>query len=273
MAFSVLLSIYSKEDPLYFKMAMESIWNFQSLKPDEIVLVEDGPLTSELDKEILIWKDKLGDKLIIVTLDNNVGLGKALNCGLKYCSYDLVARMDTDDISFSDRFEKQILFMSDNPKIDVLSTWIDEVDAQSREYISTRKVPFSGDALVSFARLRSPVNHPSSIFRKNAVEEVGGYPLLRKAQDYGLWSLLLCNGYKIANLQESLLAMRTGREMMLRRGISYLKYEIKLLKYQRRIGFLSRYEFARNILIRSIIRSIPVFLKKTVYSLIRVIQK
>jgi glycosyltransferase involved in cell wall biosynthesis len=129
MHFSVLLSLYTKENPLYFNQAISSIWDEQTLKPNQIVLVKDGPLTPELDQAIDEWGKKLGDILTIVALPENIGLGAALNEGLKYCKYDLVARMDTDDISLPERFEKQISFMANNPDIAVSSTWIEEIDS------------------------------------------------------------------------------------------------------------------------------------------------
>jgi glycosyltransferase involved in cell wall biosynthesis len=114
MNFSVLLSVYKKENPSYLKQALTSIWDEQTLKPDQIVLVKDGALTLELDNVINEWLKKLGSLLTIVELPKNVGLGTALIEGLKYCKYDIVARMDTDDISLPQRFEKQIAFFEQN---------------------------------------------------------------------------------------------------------------------------------------------------------------
>jgi glycosyltransferase involved in cell wall biosynthesis len=124
--FTVLISIYEKENSVYFDRAMASIWDAQTLKPDHIVLVKDGPLTPELDESIAQWQRKLGDILTVVTLPGNVGLGAALNEGLKYCKYDLVARMDTDDIALPERFERQVLFMENSPDVAVSSAWLEE---------------------------------------------------------------------------------------------------------------------------------------------------
>ncbi|GHV72345.1 hypothetical protein AGMMS49928_29020 [Spirochaetia bacterium] len=129
MKFSVLLSVYKNEKPEYLNRALVSIWDDQTLKPDQIVLVEDGQLTSELDKVIDEWQQRLSDIFTVVNLPENVGLGAALNEGLKYCKHDLVARMDTDDVSLPDRFEKQIAFMNNNPQIAVSSAFIEEVNS------------------------------------------------------------------------------------------------------------------------------------------------
>jgi glycosyltransferase involved in cell wall biosynthesis len=112
--FSVLLSLYDKEKPEYLDQSLSSIWDDQTLKPNQIVLVKDGPLTPELDTLVLEWQEKLGGILTVVALPKNIGLGAALNEGLKYCKHGLVARMDADDISMPDRFEKQIAFFENN---------------------------------------------------------------------------------------------------------------------------------------------------------------
>jgi glycosyltransferase involved in cell wall biosynthesis len=122
MNFSVLLSVYKKEMPDYFNQAFVSIWDEQTLKPNQIVLVKDGPLTPELDQAIDEWKKKLGDILAIVELPENIGLGAALNEGLKYCKYELVARMDSDDISMPERFEKQVAFFEKDEKVAIVGT-------------------------------------------------------------------------------------------------------------------------------------------------------
>ena len=128
MKFTVLMSIYNKEKPEYFNQCMQSIWDGQILKPSEIVLVQDGPLTDLLNQAVEKWKEKLGDNFKIIPLEKNVGLGKALNVGLSNCSNDLIARMDTDDICLPNRFKDQIDYMLNNPDVDVAGTWTAEID-------------------------------------------------------------------------------------------------------------------------------------------------
>lgn len=140
MNFPVLMSIYHKEKPDYFDRAMQSIWYEQTVKPDEIVLVQDGELTQELYEEIGNWKEKLKDILVIVPLEQNVGLGDALNIGMKHCTYELIARMDTDDISLPHRFEKQLEVFK-NQDIDICSVWISEFDKDEKEILGHRKLP------------------------------------------------------------------------------------------------------------------------------------
>lgn len=126
MKFSVLLSLYKKEKCQYLSKAMASIWSNQLLKPNQIVLVKDGLLTPELDAEVERWQAELGEVLTVVSLPSNVGLGAALNHGLLYCKYELVARMDTDDISLPDRFKLQVAFMAVNQGVAVSSGFIEE---------------------------------------------------------------------------------------------------------------------------------------------------
>lgn len=269
MSFTVLLSVYAKEQPDYFNQAFLSIWDQQTLKPDQIVLVKDGPLTAELDAEIQRWQEKLGEVLTVVELPENVGLGAALNEGLKACKYELVARMDTDDISLPERFEKQVAFMQAHPDLVACSSWLEEWNEDLTVCTGKRQLPTDSNTLAKFAKKRSPLSHPASIFRKSVVLSVGGYPSLRKAQDYGLWSLLLVKGYKLANLPDTLLHMRTGDDLFVRRGGEFLKHELALLKFQKDIGFLKWHEFLVNAVLKAGLRLSPAFIKKFAYRFLR----
>ena len=126
MEFSVIMSVYSMDSPVHLNIALESIWDNQTLKPNQIILVEDGPLTKSLYEIIAHWKGKLNSLLHIISLKKNSGLGNALNSGLKDCKYDYVARMDADDISEDDRFQLQHDFLINNPNIDVVGGFMYE---------------------------------------------------------------------------------------------------------------------------------------------------
>ena len=265
MSFSVLMSVYAKENPNYLESCLLSLQN-QTLKPDEVILVEDGPISSSLKEIIERFRDPL--KIISVPLSNNIGLACALNEGLKFCSYDLVARMDTDDIALPERFEKQVSFMVMHPDITASSSFIEELNDEG-DVSSQRILPLDHDELVKFAKKRSPLSHPATIFRKKIIISVGGYPHFRNAQDYALWSLLITKGYRLANLPSVLLRMRTGSDMMGRRGFDFLRREIELLNFQRSIGFLSLKEFLVNFLARSFIRLSPLFIKRWLYKIAR----
>lgn len=265
MKFSVLMAVYCGSDPLFLDEAIRSIWEEQRLKPNQIVLVKDGPLTDELEKIITKWLGSLGQALELVALDENVGLGAALNEGLKYCSYDLVARMDSDDISLPERFEQQVKFMEMNPEVVASSAVLEEWDISMTQRLGVRNLPAEPLILARFAKRRSPLSHPVAIFRKKVIISVGGYPNLRKAQDYGLWSVLLVKGYKLANLPLVLLRMRAGNEMFSRRGWQYFKEEYRLLKYQKEIKFLSASDFYINVILKATLRSAPRSIKALAY--------
>lgn len=269
MKFSVLMSIYHKEKPEYFNRAMISIWDEQTIKPDEIVLVQDGPLTDELYKSIDAWKTKLSDVFKTIALDENVGLGDALNIGIKECSHELIARMDTDDISLPNRFEKQ-LKVFENSDIDICSSWVSEFDKDEKQILSYRKLPKKHDEIVSFAKKRCPINHPAVMYKKSIVEKAGSYGKFRFAQDYHLWARMIVNAAKFHNIQEPLVHMRAGYGQLERRsGFTYAKNELNLLKEFKKIGFLNNYEFVRNVVIRFVARILPKSFIKAIYKRLR----
>ncbi|MDI9738106.1 glycosyltransferase [Stutzerimonas stutzeri] len=266
--FSVLISVYCKENPDNFDGALRSIWTVQTLKPEQIVLVKDGPLTPELDRVVSDWKLKLGQKLTVVLLERNMGLAAALNEGLKYCNNELVARMDTDDLALPDRFEKQVNFMLSNPDVAVSSGHVEEWDEGFSVKISERRLPLDHASIVEFAKKRSPISHPAVIFRKTAVLDVGGYPSIYP-EDYPLWGTMMAKGYKFANLPDVLLKMRVGNALVERRGKEFLKGEIKVFEHLYAVGLINKFELMRNIVVRSFVRLSPVWLKKILYKYFR----
>jgi len=270
MNFSLLMSVYHKEKPHYLDSALESVWVGQSVKPDEIVLVEDGPLTNELYNVVKRWKNRLGERLIVVSLERNVGLGRALNEGLLYCRNDIVARMDADDISMSDRFEKQIGIMRDSLDIDICGSWVSEFETDENNIISYRKVPEKHEDILKFSKSRNPMNHPSVMFRKKSVLAVDGYKDMPWFEDYYLWVRMIINGAKLYNLQEPLVKMRVGDGQIGRRsGILYAKSEINMQRELLRLGFIGKRRFVSNIFLRISVRVLPLRLAKSVYLIIR----
>lgn len=269
MKFTVLLSVYANESEVFLDQALESVWCYQKLKPDQIVVVKDGPVGRRIDCVLEKWYGLLGDVLTVVEVEENVGLGAALNIGLKHCSFELVARMDTDDIAMPDRFLHQIKFMKENPSIAASSAQVEEWDEGLSIKINDRRLPCSHNEIVKFSRLRSPLSHPVAVFRREVVLDLGGYPPLRKAQDYGLWSLLIVHGYELGNLPVVLLKMRTGDKLLERRGAAYFKYEADLLRYQREIGFLDFFSYVRNYLAKGILRLLPPVVKRLLYNIAR----
>ncbi|MGP1613938.1 MAG: sugar transferase [Pollutimonas bauzanensis] len=262
MNFSVLMSVYHAENPEYLRQALQSLHD-QTLRANEVVLVEDGPLPDELAAVIEAFRAPLN--IASVKLETNRGLAVALNEGLQHCRHELVARMDSDDISLPQRFEKQIAFMADNSGIAASSAALDEFDENGAVF-SSRVLPLTHSELVKFAKTRSPISHAAAVFRKSAVLEVGGYPLFKRSQDVALWSLLIVRGYRLANLPDKLFLVRAGAGFMSRNGLQSFKYEYAVICYQKKIGFLSSFDFLKNTAIRFILAVAPAGLKKLLYS-------
>jgi len=265
MHFSVLMSIYHKEKPSNFDRAMLSIWDEQSVKPSEIILVEDGVLPLKLNTVILFWIKKLDGKLKIIKLEENVGLGRALNIGLSHCSYELVARMDTDDISAKDRFKKQ-LAVFESKDVDICSAWVSEFDTDENKLTFSRKVPQEHEDIVTFSKKRCPVNHPVVMYKKSMVQKAANYKHMLWFEDYYLWARMIQEGAVFYNIQEPLLSMRAGEGQMKRRqGVAYGIAEYRLMHALWDMGFLNRYEFIRNIIMRFTARLLPKNFLKRVY--------
>lgn len=264
MPFSVLMSLYAKERPEYLRQSLDSVFS-QTLMPDEVIIVEDGPLTPDLYK-VLDEYEASHPTIKRVPLPVNGGLGRALNEGLKHCSCELVARMDTDDIARPDRFKKQLAVFERYPQAEVVSAWIDEFEGTPDNIISTRRLPEFPYQIYSYAKKRCPINHPVAVFNKKSILFAGGYQHFSLFEDYYLWVRLLLNGSKFYNVQESLLLFRTTPDMFKRRGgLKHAITEIKFQIFLRKIGFISFGIMIINIPIRFITRIVPNNLRAIIY--------
>ena len=217
MKISVLLSLFAKENPTFFDLSMKSIWNDQIRKPDEIVLVEDGPITIELERVVIKWKEQLGNLLKIIKLKDNQGLAIALNEGIKHCTGDFIARMDTDDISLPERFLKQELFLKNNPDVVLLGGGMIEFNDEEGD-LSPRLMPSSYEEIKIAMCKTSPFVHPS-VFIKKEIFDNGLYynPKCRRCQDAELWFRIIANKYKVANLPEVIIKFRKDPYLYLKR--------------------------------------------------------
>lgn len=266
--FSVLISVYIKDNASFFDSALQSIWCDTTLKPSQVVLVKDGPLNGDLEKIIEKWKSIIEKNLTIVVLEKNSGLATALNEGLFHCHYDIVARMDSDDISLPNRFQSQIDFLTNHPETSILGSAIEEWDESFSTRTGIKKLPENFIDIKKFSKFRSPINHPSVIFRKEAIINCGGYPNIYP-EDYLLWCIAIKKGYIIRNQDEVLLKMRCGDSMMKRRGFKFLKGEIKLFLKLYEINHINTTQLILNIASRSILRLSPLSLKKLFYKKLR----
>ena len=258
MSFSVLISIYYKEQAEHFNACMESIWDNQTLKPSEIIVIEDGPLTPELNKVIAYWKEKIEDILKVTELAENVGTGKAKNIGLQQCSNEIVCIVDTDDICVPERFKKQIDFLQKNPNISIVGGQILEFVEDIQNPTGMRKVPLSHENLKNYAKRQSPFNNMTITYRKKHILEVGGYQHHLWMEDYNLFLRVIAQGYKVANLPEVLVYARIDNGMHARRkGHEYIKSEKQLLNLKKELKIQSANHANMLFLIRSAFRLIP----------------
>ncbi len=268
MYFSVLLSVYHKENPEFLDIALRSIWDDQTVKPAEIVIVKDGPLTPELDAVIDSFTRRA--PVVIVPLETNQGLGRALAIGLEKCSYSYVARMDSDDIALPDRFKKQVAFMKAHPEVDICGGTISEFTESPEKSTGMRIVPESAEKIRSFVKMRNPFNHMTVFFKKDVILKAGNYQPLIGYEDYWLWARVLQAGGIGANLPDILVHARTGNNMLgRRRGWKLFKEEISLAVKLHRIGMLSFSEMLRNIILKGGARLLPASALKLIYIKLR----
>ncbi len=262
---SVLMAVYYRELPQNLDIALRSVFN-QTLQPEEVVLVKDGPLNPELDAVIEQYCQEFPALMKVIALPENVGLGKALNAGLKNCSNELVARMDSDDISKPTRFEKQESVFQKHPEFAVVGAWVDEFYNTIDNVVSVRRLPEESEKLMKFCKRRCPFNHPVVMFRKSVIEEVGNYQDFYLFEDYYLWARLVVKGFPMYNIQESLLFFRSNPQMILRRGgWKYAKSEIRLQRRFLDIGLINVFTFSQNVLMRFLVRIMPNKVRHFIY--------
>lgn len=262
--FSVLLSVYFKERPEWLRQSLESILT-QTVLPREIILVEDGVLTHELEAVVTEFEQR-HSILRVVRIPENQGLGCALNEGLKHCSCEWVARMDSDDIAKPGRFESQIGFMTEHPDISVCSSWIDEFIDNPENTVFQRRLPETAVELCRFGRRRNPINHPAVMFRKSAVLAAGGYEHFPLFEDYWLWARMIVAGCKMYNIQQSLLWFRISPDVYRRRGgWRYAMTEIRFQYRLWRLGYIGAWRLTVNCITRFCIRIMPNEMRRRLY--------
>lgn len=263
--YSVLMSVYHKERPEYLKQAIESI-QVQSLSTNDFVLVCDGPLNDELDAVIQTKQLEMGENLNVVRLAKNRGLGNALNEGIKHCKNELVARMDSDDIAYPDRCEKQIAVFNTHSEVSICSGIVEEFTTDPNTVDTKRVPPETNAEIIEFAKKRNPFNHPCVMYKKSAVKAVGSYQDFYLLEDYYLWLRMLMAGYQGYNIQEPLLHMRAGSDMYKRRaGWKYAKTQAKLFKFMKQQGFIGNGQYIKSCVIRSGSALAPNWLRKFMF--------
>lgn len=263
--YSVLMSVYYKEKPEYLKESMLSIYN-QTKKTNNFVLVCDGPLGNQLDEVISAMEQLFGKRLHVHRLEKNGGLGNALNIGIKLCCNELIARMDSDDISRPDRCEREINIFNKYPKLGIVSGTVEEFTGDISNIKVARVLPEYHDEIVQFAKKRNPFNHPCVMYKKSEVVKAGSYKDAYLLEDYFLWIRMIQNQTVGYNIQSSLLWMRAGSDMYKRRsGVKYAKSQKKLLDYMLKTKFITNREYLSSLALRTMNSIIPNSLRQYVY--------
>lgn len=244
---SILMSVYRNDKPDYLGKAVYSIYQHQSLKPNEIILIVDGPVSDELKQQIIKLENQI-PCLRTNWLKENGGLGNALRIGVEMAQNDLIARMDSDDCSLPERFELQMDFIRKNPSIDILGGQINEFIDSENNVVGKRIVPTGHEELIGYTKKRCPFNHMTVMFRKESVLKVGNYIHWHYNEDYYLWIRMAEAGCKFANLPETLVNVRVGKDMYDRRGgWKYFKSEKGIQDYMLKHGIISIPRYCYNV--------------------------
>lgn len=265
MTISVIMSVYKTEEPKYFKEALKSIWDDQSRKPEQIVLVEDGPLTDGLSAVITRWKEKLGGVLCVCKNETNLGLTKSLNVALNHVTSDLVARMDSDDRSDPRRFERQEAYFESYPDVDIVGGALQEFD-EEHENLNIRHYPLTHEEAIKYIMKASPLAHPAVMMRMKMFKEGLKYDeRFRMSQDIQLWFDAIMKGYHIGNIPEVVLYFRRAGDVFKRRSRVKAKNEFKIYMngiYRMHGLWTTAYRFP---IARYIFRNLPTPIVKWIY--------
>lgn len=264
--YSVLMSVYKKDSPGFLQLALKSIYDNQTVKPDEIVVVFDGPLTDELYAVLQGFRKDKEDIVRYYPQEINQGLGEALRIGSEKCNGEYILRMDSDDISAPDRFEKQIHFVETHPRIDVVGSDIAEFERSVTENMRFRSCPVKHGDIVRMGKKRNPMNHVSVCMKKTALIKSGGYRALLFLEDYDLWLRMVASGCTLANMKEPLVFVRVGNGFHLKRGaVERIDGWKVLQRFMLNRGMITKRQARMNMLyINAFVRT-PPWVKKLLY--------
>lgn len=262
--FSLLLPVWAGDRGDFLVEAFRSSVEAQTRRPDHVVLVRDGPVAPALAATIADLAASSPVPVDVLVCEDNIGLGPALDAGLEVCRFDVVARMDADDISLPHRFAVQLPIMESG--IDLVGSGLLEFGADPDDLVGTRTPPTAAADIAARARFADPFNHPTVVYRRALVQAVGGYSDFALMEDYLLWAKMLIAGARVANVAEPLVKYRVGAGAYARRGgLHQLRAELAVQRRFRRLGFTTRGQFARNVVLRGGYRLVPEGLRRTAY--------
>ena len=264
--FSLLMSVYHGDSAAFFTAAFESAVAHQTRMPDDVVLVQDGPIDAELADAIAAAIAVAPVPVDHVVLDENVGLARALTIGLDHARHDVIARMDADDLALPERFERQLPLIEEG--YDLVGTGMYEFDHDGH-ILGLRVPPIGRSSIAAAARLRDPFNHPTVVYRRSAVERSGGYRDLALMEDYLLFARMIQDGARVVNLAEPLVMYRVDAGAYTRRGGWRLfASEVRLQRELHEGGFTTSAEYVRNVLVRGLYRFVPTAVRRPLYRLV-----
>jgi glycosyltransferase involved in cell wall biosynthesis len=262
--FSLLLPVWAGDRAEFLEAAFRSSVQEQTRPPDHVVIVRDGPVPGPLASAITALAAASPVPTDVLELAENGGLGPALDAGLAACRHDVVARMDADDISLPHRFAVQLPIIESG--IDLVGSGLLEFGADPDDLVGTRTPPVDPADIAARARFADPFNHPTVVYRRDLVRAVGGYSDFALMEDYLLWAKLLVAGARVANVAEPLVKYRVGAGAYARRGgWRQLRAELAVQRRFRQLGFTTRAQFARNVVLRGGYRLVPERLRRTAY--------
>jgi glycosyltransferase involved in cell wall biosynthesis len=262
--FTLLLTVYGGDREDHLRDAFRSVVVDQTLRPDHVVLVQDGPVSPEMTSCIRELRNQSPVEVSQVTLEGNRGLGPALDMGLEACRYDVVARMDADDVAMPYRFAVQLPFIEEGA--DLVGSGLLEFGSDIDDIRSLRIPPTDPPDIARYARIHDPFNHPTVVYRRSVVTAAGGYGDLPLMEDYWLFARMIANGARVANVPEPLVYYRIGDGAYERRGGKVLlKSELQLQRRMRQYGFTTRAQYLRNVAVRGSYRLIPTWMRRSFY--------
>lgn len=262
--FSLLMPVYRGDDAAHFAKAFTSSVGEQTVKPSQVVLVQDGPVGEELAAAIERVIDASPVPVTRHVIAENVGLARALDLGLGLCEHEIVARIDADDISLAERFARQLPIVEGG--VDLLGTGMYEFLDDGGAIVGRRTPRTGHDVIARYARFHDPFSHPTVMYRRSAVERAGGYQPLGLMEDYWLFARMIDAGASVENLADPLVMYRVGAGAYARRGgKAQWRSELQLQRALRRIRFTTRWEYLRNVTVRGVYRFVPEGVRKVAY--------
>lgn len=268
--YSVLMSVYAKEKPEFLQQSIESMY-LQTAPTNDFILICDGPLTEQLDRILRNTREMHPDTFRVIRLKSNGGLGNALREGTAYCRNELIARMDSDDISLPTRCEKELQAFEENPELSIVSGSILEFQYSVENVTGRREVPEKQEEIIRFSQKRNPFNHVAVMMRKSAVLEAGGYrrdyPFF---EDYDLWIRMLRKGFQGRNLKDDLVYVRAEKDMYERRGgKEYASQVLGFHKHLKQIGWTDGRDYLTGAFPHALVCMLPAAVRARVYALLR----